>query len=264
MKLKDLFGVERPLLGMVHLGALPGSPLDRGDWEGTLEKALADAKALAEGGMDGFLIENFNDVPYFPRRVPPVTVAAMTEAGRRLRRAVALPFGVNVLRNDPSSALAVAYATGGCFIRINVFVGARLTDQGLLEATAYQIQRERRRYFPKLAIFADVAVKHSSPLGGSTLTHEAADAASRGLADALIVSGGATGSAPPSRNLRTVKESAPYLPVFIGSGVTPENVRGFLSFADGAIVGTGLKREGRVGEPVNIERVRALVLAAEL
>ena len=256
MDLKALFRADRPLIGMVHLGPLPGSPRFQGDWEETLEIALADAKAISGGGMHGLIIENFNDVPYFPDRVPPVTVAALTDAGRRIRRAVDIPIGINVLRNDARAALAVAYAAEAAFIRINVFVGARLTDQGLIQATAYEVQRERKRYLPDLAIFADVAVKHSSPIGTSSLANEASDAASRGFADALIVSGGETGAAASAEDLTLVKEKAPALPVLIGSGVTPANAEALLSSADGAIIGTGIKREGRPENPVDIKRVR--------
>ncbi len=256
MDLKALFHADRPLIGMVHLGPLPGSPQFQGDWEETLETALADAKAISEGGMHGLIIENFNDAPYFPGRVPPATVAAMTEAGRRIRRAVDIPLGINVLRNDAQAALAVAYAAEAAFIRINVFVGARLTDQGLIQATAYEVQRERRRYLPTLAIFADVAVKHSSPIGTSSLANEASDAASRGFADVLIVSGGETGAAASAEDLTLVKEKAPALPVLIGSGVTPANAEALLSSADGAIIGTGIKREGRTENQVDVNRVR--------
>ncbi len=259
MDLKALFHANRPLIGMVHLGPLPGSPQFQGDWEETLEIALADAKAISEGGMHGLIIENFNDVPYFPGRVPAATVAAMTEAGRRIRGAVTLPLGINVLRNDARAALAVAYAAEAAFIRINVFVGARLTDQGLIQATAYEVQRERRRYLPNLAIFADVAVKHSSPIGTSSLANEASDAASRGFADALIVSGGETGTAASTTDLALVKEKAPALPVLIGSGVTPANAEALLSSADGAIIGTGIKREGRTENQVDVNRVREFV-----
>ncbi len=259
MDLKALFHANRPLIGMVHLGPLPGSPQFQGDWEETLEIALADAKAISEGGMHGLIIENFNDVPYFPGRVPAATVAAMTEAGRRIRGAVTLPLGINVLRNDARAALAVAYAAEAAFIRINVFVGARLTDQGLIQATAYEVQRERRRYLPNLAIFADVAVKHSSPIGTSSLANEASDAASRGFADALIVSGGETGTAVSTTDLALVKEKAPALPVLIGSGVTPANAEALLSSADGAIIGTGIKREGRTENQVDVNCVREFV-----
>lgn len=259
MDLKALFHADRPLIGMVHLGPLPGSPQFQGDWEETLEIALADAKAISEGGMHGLIIENFNDVPYFPGRVPAATVAAMTEAGRRIRGAVTLPLGINVLRNDARAALAVAYAAEAAFIRINVFVGARLTDQGLIQATAYEVQRERRRYLPNLAIFADVAVKHSSPIGTSSLANEASDAASRGFADALIVSGGETGAAASAEDLALVKEKAPALPVLIGSGVTPANAEALLSSADGAIIGTGIKQEGRTENQVDVNRVLEFV-----
>jgi hypothetical protein len=258
MDLNDIFEIERPLIGMVHLGPLPGSPLFEGEFEKTLDRAAADARTLAEGGMNGFIIENFFDVPYYPGRVPPATVAAMTEAGRRLAP-IGLPFGINVLRNDPVSGIAIAYATGAAFIRVNVFVGARLTDQGLLEATAYQAQRERRRFYPNLAIFADIGVKHSSPLGAATLANEAADAASRGFADALIVSGSETGEAASLDEIRMVKDHVPQIPVLIGSGVTAENARDLLRAADGAIIGTGVKRQGRVEESVDIERVRGIV-----
>ncbi|MDP6086919.1 MAG: BtpA/SgcQ family protein [Nitrospinota bacterium] len=259
MDLKPLFRADRPLIGMVHLGPLPGSPRFQADWEETLEIALADAKAISDGGMHGLVIENFNDAPYFPDRVPPATIAAMTEAGRRIRRAVDIPLGINVLRNDARAALAVAYAAEAAFIRINVFVGARLTDQGLIQATAYEVQRERRRYLPDLAIFADVAVKHSSPIGTSSLANEASDAASRGFADALIVSGGETGAAASCDDLTLVKGKVPSLPVLIGSGVTPTNAEALLSSADGAIIGTGIKREGRTENPVDVNYVREFV-----
>ena len=258
MKLLRVFGVEKPLIGMVHLGPLPGCPLDTGDWEGTLRNAVADARAIAEGGMHGCIIENFHDMPYCPHRVPPATIATMTEAGRRIRKEIDLPMGVNVLRNDARAALAVAYAIQAQFIRINIFVGARLTDQGLIEATAWEVQRDRKRYMPDLAIFADVGVKHSTALGASSLVNEASDAASRGFADALIVSGGETGKSASAADLRLVRNTISSLPVLVGSGLTPENAAEMLSFSDGAIVGSSIKKDGRIDRPVDIQRIQKM------
>ncbi|HIE50775.1 MAG TPA: BtpA/SgcQ family protein [Armatimonadetes bacterium] len=262
MVLRDLFGVDKPLIGMVHLQPLPGSPRYAGDFDWVVEQAQAEARALVAGGMDGLLFENYHDVPFCKERVGPETVAAMAVVVREVGRAVSRPYGVNVLRNDALAALAVAAVGGAQFIRVNVHLGAMLTDQGLVEGRAYETLRYRQGLAPGVKIFADVLVKHALPLGSPTLAQAARDAAYRGLADALIVSGPRTGEPCDPSDLVQVRAAVPEVPLLVGSGVRVDNVATLLALADGAIVGTSLKEEGDVNRPVDERRVRELVQAA--
>lgn len=260
--LSDLLGVSKALIGMVHLLPLPGSPRWRGSMEEVVERALEDARALAAGGMDALLVENHGDVPFSRERVDAATVAAMARVITEVRRAVHLPVGVNVLKNDAQSALAVATATGARFIRVNVHTGAVVADQGIIQSDAAATLRCRRLLSADIKIFADVQAKHGAPLAPVEIEQEARDSVARGLADALVVSGKATGEATPLEDVKRVRSAIRETPLLVGSGVTPDTVAELLSVADGAIVGTFLKRDGRLGNPVDPERVKRLAEAA--
>lgn len=263
MDVTERFGSRSPIVGMVHLPALPGAPRFGGSREAVRERALADARALREGGVDALLVENFGDAPFYPEEVPAHVVAEMTAVARDLARGVDSPWGVNVLRNDARAALSVAAAAGGSFVRVNVHAGTRVTDQGLLEGRAHETLRLRERIDADVAILADVAVKHSAPTAGREVTAVAEELIGRGLADGLIVSGPATGEPADADHLEGVldarDDAAPDLPVLVGSGVTAGNVAELLDRADGAIVGTALKRDGETTNPVDPDRVAELV-----
>ncbi len=226
------------------------------------EAVLRDADALVEGGIHGLLLENFGDAPFWPHRVPSVVVAQMTALAMELRRRFPIPLGINVLRNDGRSALAVAHAAGAQFIRVNVLCGARLTDQGILEGIAPTLLRDRARLGADVKILADVDVKHSAPLAPRPIDEEAEEMLARGLADGLIVSGVATGRPVDLAQLRAVRAAARGAPVLVGSGVAAENLGEYLDDADGFIVGTSLKRDGDVSQPVDPARVKALMAIA--
>jgi membrane complex biogenesis BtpA family protein len=247
---------------MVHLAPLPGSPRWGGALGEVVDAAVADARALAEGGFSACLVENLGDAPFTRGRVDPATVAALAVVVREVRRTVAVPVGVNVLKNDARAALAVATATGAAFIRVNVHVGAVVADQGLIQGDAYRTLRYRRSLGTDARLFVDVGGKHAVPLAPVDLAQVARDAAYRGLADALVVSGVATGEPTPLADVRRVRQAVPDRPILVGSGVTPETVRDLLEIADGAIVGTWVKRDGRTAAPVDPARVVALVRAA--
>ncbi len=257
-----LWAGRRPLIGMVHLLPLPGAPRWNGSMEEVEERALTDAHALVDGGMDGVLVENFLDAPFFAGPVPPETVAAVARIARSVRTAVDAPLGVNVLRNDARAALGVAVACGADFIRVNVHTGVMWTDQGVVEGRAAETMRARAALRADVAVYADVLVKHATPPPGLTPEAAAADTWSRGLADALIASGAGTGAPTEPNRVRAIRRGAPEAPVLVGSGVTAETVAAVLSEADGAIVGTALTRQGRAGTGVDPDRVRRLVAAA--
>lgn len=254
-----IFAARRPLIGMVHLLPLPGSPRARRPEE-VLRRALADARALARGGADGLLLENFGDAPFVPRDVEPHVPALLAVAAWEARRATGLPVGVNVLRNDAKAALAAALAAGAAFIRVNVHVGTAFTDQGQIDGRAHETLRYRRALGCPAKVFADVWVKHARPAGGGDVASAAREAAYRGQADALLVTGAETGSPPDVERLRAVRRAVPDRPVYVASGVTPEGVRAYRE-ADGFIVGTALKKGGRPEGPVDPARVRALARA---
>jgi len=256
------FWDRKALIGMVHLPPLPGSARWGGDLDAVIARAVADAAALAEGGMDAVLVENFFDAPFARGRVPAATVAAMTAAALAVRRAACVPLGINVLRNDVEAALSIACACGAAFVRCNVYVGAAVTDQGILEGAARRAQETRRRLGVDAEVWADVEVKHAAQLARRPIGEQARDAVERGLADAVIVSGPSTGAATPLERIRAVK-TAVRAPVLVGSGVHAASVRRLLAEADGAIVGTSLKAGG-VDSPVDPERVRRLVEAARI
>jgi hypothetical protein len=260
--LASLFASQRPLLGMVHLLPLPGAPRWQGSMAAVLDRAAADAAALAGAGFDALLVENFGDAPFHAGAVPPETLAAMAVIVAELRRAFTLPVGVNVLRNDAAAALALAAATGAIFLRVNVHTGALLTDQGWIRGEADRTLRTRRALGLRCAILADVLVKHAVPPAGLDLATAARDTWERGLADGLIVSGPATGSGTPAERVRAVRAAAPSAPVLVGSGLDPANAAELMTLADGAIVGSAVQHEGRAGSGVDPERALRLVAAA--
>jgi len=265
MSFRDVFPDGKALIGMVHLDPLPGSPRHEAGsgMEAVVARAVADAEALEAGGMDGIMIENFGDCPFWPDRVPPVTIASLTVAALRVRERVSLPIGVNVLRNDVASALAIAVAVGARFVRVNVHVGAVVTDQGIVQGRAHETLRTRAALGSRVAVFADVAVKHSQPLGERPpLEDEARETAGRGLADALVLTGTATGVPGAPWELKCVREELPDVPVLAGSGVDASTIGEFLEVADGVIVGSALEQDGVAGRPVDPDRVRAFVNAA--
>lgn len=244
---------NRAVFGMVHLAPLPGAPgftsLDE-----VIGRAAADARAIAAAGCDGLVVENFGDKPFTKGRVEAETVAAMTRVIAGL--GVTIPIGVNVLRNDALSALAIGAATGAAFIRVNVHTGAFVTDQGIIEGDAYATLRKRAALAPEVLIFADYLVKHATPLGEVS----AKDLRLRGLADALIVTGAETGAAADPSRLASLRELLEDTPLIAGSGVNAENAARFAD-ADAAIVGTASKRDGRVDAPVDADRLGAIVKA---
>jgi len=254
-------GIAKPMIGMIHLKPLPGSARYNGSFAEVRDAALADAEALEAGGIDAIMIENYGDVPFRKDAVEPHTVAMMSVIAAEIRRHCTKPLGINVLRNDPVAALAVAAACGAVMIRVNVHSGAMVTDQGIIEGNARATLDYRMKLGADVKILADVHVKHAAPLALLPIETAAADTVERGLADALIVSGERTGAGCDPRELRMVR-AAVAAPVLIGSGLTPETARELLAECDGAIVGSWLKERGEPGRPVDRERVARLMETA--
>lgn len=259
--LEAIFQTNKPVIGMVHLPPLPLSPKWRGEvYDQILEFALADAKSLETGGVNGLIIENQHDVPFLPGQVHPVTVAFMAAIAREIQRKVSIPIGINVLFNDWQAEMAIAEATGAAFIRVEVLVDPSWSDLGFLPACAPELTRLRAALRSKVKIFADIQGKYTYPCQPRPLADSAYDAQIRGLADALIVTGTGTGKSASIDDIRQVKEAVS-IPVLVGSGVNLENVKTMLSVADGVIVGSYLKTGGRLENPIDPAKVQALMKA---
>ncbi|MGA9350507.1 MAG: BtpA/SgcQ family protein [Anaerolineae bacterium] len=263
--LKEMFGVEKPIIGMVHLLPLPGAPgYDFYGMEAVIEHALRDAEALISGGVDGLIVENMWDLPYYVgMEVPPEEMTAQAVAARAIVEAVEVPVGINVIHNGGRVTLAIAVAAGADFIRVCLLTGARVWDTGELDhGCAAELFRWRKNLGAEgIKIFADVDKKHSVSFPGIDLaTH--IEWTEFYLADALIVSGKMTGAAPELEKVRRAKELATR-PVLMGSGTTADNIAQFLKYADGAIVGTDLKVDGIAENPVDVERVKRYMEAVK-
>ncbi len=251
------------IVGVIHLPALPGTPRGGSAREFTriIEFARRDAAAWAEGGAEALMVENFHDVPFHKGPVGPETVAAMTLAVAAVMEESGLPTGVNVLRNDVEAAAAIAAMTGASFIRANVYVGAAVTDQGLIEGRADAVQALIKRLGAPVLVWADVDVKHAAQLAPRSLGELAEDAVKRGLASALIVTGAGTGHPTSLDDLRVVKSAMPGTPLYVGSGANPDTLPALLEAADGAIVGSAAKENADPANPVDVSLVRALAAA---
>ena len=263
MELKHILKTDNPVIGVVHLSPLPTSVRYQGKLKEVIARAEQEATALAAGGVDGIIVENFFDAPFTKDRVDPAVVSAMTLIVDRLKNMVMLPIGINVLRNDARSAMAIATCTDVQFIRVNVLTGVMATDQGLIEGKAHQLLKYRRELGSQVAILADVLVKHARPLGTPNLTTAVKDTIERGLADGVILSGWATGSPPIQEDLELASAAAGDTPVFIGSGANWENIPHLMQAADGVIVSSSLKRGGRISETIDPIRVSQFVEAAK-
>ena len=245
MQIKEftsLFKAEKSIIGVIHLLPLPGAPRNSEKFEKILERALEDAKKLEEGGINGIIIENYGDIPYYPETVPLETITSMTVICHEISKKISVPFGINVLRNDPKTALAIALVTKASFIRVNVHISAMLTDQGLIQGKAHETLRYRSNLKIDTKIFADIKVKHAKSLTPPTpIEEEAKEAIYRGQADAIIITGERTGIPPKPENILKVKQVLLETPCLIGSGITPKNAKEMLKIADGCIVGTSIK-----------------------
>ncbi len=261
MNLNQIFKTPNPVVGVVHLLPLPTSPRWGGSLKAVIDRAEQEATALASGGVNGLIVENFFDAPFAKNQVDPAVVSAMTLIVQQLMNLVTLPIGINVLRNDARSAIAIAACVKAAFIRVNVLTGVMATDQGLIEGDAHHLLRYRRELGSDVKILADVLVKHARPLGSPNLTTAVQETIERGLADGIILSGWSTGSPPNLEDLELASAAANGTPVFIGSGADWENIPTLIQAADGVIVSSSLKRHGRIEQPIDPIRVSQFVEA---
>lgn len=258
---RQTFGAPRALIGMIHVGALPGTPAAHHGVEKLAQDAVAEARLYREAGFTALMIENMHDRPYLKRDAGPEVVAALTAIGREVKREVPLPLGVQVLAGANRQALAVAHACGAEFVRVEGFVFAHVADEGLMDADAGELLRYRRAIgAERVKVFADIKKKHSShALTADVPLAETAKAAEFFLADGVVVTGGATGEPADAADVAAVA-AAVAGPVLVGSGLAPGNLQHYAA-AHGFIVGSSVKRGGFWANPLDRDAVRAVASA---
>ncbi len=252
----------KALVGMIHVGALPGTPRSSQSVDELVRAAVQEVWALAEGGCDAVLVENMHDVPYLNRAVGPEIVASMTAVCRAINEATDLPCGVQILAGANEAALAVALAAGLDFIRAEGFVFGHVADEGWMDACAGPLLRYRKQIGAEhIAVWADLKKKHAAHAATADVSlAETVKAAEFLGADAVIVTGEATGRETSTADLAAAR-GATKLPVIVGSGVTAENAPAMLVHADAVIVGSALKKNGHWSGAVELERVKAVACA---
>ncbi|MBV9926011.1 MAG: BtpA/SgcQ family protein [Acidobacteria bacterium] len=258
----ELFATRKPVVGVIHVGALPGTPAASLNVEGLTELAVREAALYRDGGVDGLMVENMHDVPYLRGAVGPEVVAAMAVLARAVKSEAGLPVGVQILAGANVEALAVAHAAGLDYVRVEAYAFAHVADEGLIQSSAAELLRFRRKIgAERVRVWADVKKKHSAHAITSDVSlGETCAAVEFMRGDAVIVSGSATGEAPRAADVREAKGHC-RIPVVLGSGVTPENVSEFYDAADGFIVGSYFKEQGLWSNTVEPARVRRLVEA---
>ncbi len=227
---------DKPIIGMIHMPPLPGSPGSKLSMRQLTEFALSEADKLEGAGLDACRVENVGDPPLFKEDLPPYTVAAMAAVTEAVVRHTKMKVGVNMLRNACEEALSVAHVAGAQFIRCNILIGAYATDQGIIEGCAARVARLKRALGSSVLVFGDVHVKHAHPIFNVEIEYAAQDLAERGGADAVIVSGARSPIPPSFERVKKVRDAIDK-PVLIGSGISLANVKQFYQKSDGLIIG---------------------------
>ena len=260
--LTKLFNSLKPLIGTIHCSAFPGSPRYQGEtMKAIIQHAVEEGCAYAEGGMNGIIVENSWDLPFLrPEDIWYETVATMSVVADSVREATSVPIGINVLANGGEAAIAVAKASRASFIRVNQWVNAYVSNEGIVQGDSARILRYRSMLQARdVAIFADVHVKHGAhAIVADRPVEEQARDVEFFDADVAIATGSHTGDATPIEEIENIRRGTS-LPVLIGSGLSVGNAFDLMEKADGAIVGTSLKENGEWWGRVSVDRVRALV-----
>lgn len=258
----EIFNCEKPIIGMVHLRPLPGSPLfdaKKMGMNGITEIAMEEAAKLERAGVDGLQIENIWDYPYLKGDdIGHETTAAMAAVAVKVRETVGIPIGVNCHLNGGIQSVAVAKAAGAKWVRVFEWVNAYVSHAGITEGIGAKLARYRSflKADDELKFMCDVNVKHGSHfiISDRSIAEQAHDAESEG-ADSLIVTGFETGIAPSPEKVKELSDAV-NVPVVLGSGTTEENVAELLRYSDGAIVGSYFKEDNNWKNPVSEERTK--------
>lgn len=258
--MNSLFPRQKRVIGVIHVGALPGTPRNTQTIAELSAAARHESQLYRDAGVDGIAIENMHDVPYLRGEVGPEIVAAMTAISSEVRSEIDLPIGIQILAGANIESMAVAHAAGLDFIRAEGYAYAHIADEGLIQASAAKLLRYRRMIgATRVQVWADVKKKHAAhAITADVSLGETAETVEFMGADCVIVTGNVTGSPPTAADVKEAKAHC-RLPVMLGSGISSGNIAEFYSEADGFIIGSDFKVDGLWSNPVDPSRVERLV-----
>lgn len=259
-KFTSLFQARKPLIVMIHVQALPGTPNNHMSVKEIADQACQEAKILSESGMQAIMLENMHDVPYLNREVGPEIVSALTRVATEVRATTNLPLGLQILAGANQAALSVALAAEFQFIRAEGFVFGHMADEGLLQSDAGELLRFRKNIGAEhIQVFTDIKKKHSSHAMTQDISLiDTVEAAEFFLSDGVIITGTHTGKPVNQQQLNEVYASAK-LPVLVGSGVTPEGLPDIWDHSEAFIVGSFFKEDGNWQNAPDPKRIESLV-----
>ena len=256
----SLFTNSKPVSGVIHVGALPGTPRGSKSVVEVVRQAKEEAKVYRECGVDGVIIENMHDIPYLKGEVGPEIVAAMTAIGSEVKAECGLPVGIQILAGANIEAMAVAHAAGLDFIRAEGYAYAHVADEGIIEASAAKLLRYRKMIgAERVQVWADVKKKHSAhAITADVSLGQTAETIEFMSANCVIVTGSVTGEAPQVADVKEAKTHC-HLPIVLGSGISESNIEQFYNEADGFIIGTYFKVDGLWSNTVDPARVTRFI-----
>ena len=262
--MKSLFSRSKPIIGVIHVGALPGTPRSSQTVSELITSARNEARLYRDSGLDGIIVENMHDVPYLRGEVGPEIVAAMTTIATEVKAECGLPLGVQILAGANIEAMAVAHAADLDFIRAEGYAYAHVADEGLIQASAARLLRFRKMIgATRVQVWADVKKKHAAhAITADVSLGETAETVEFMGSDCVIVTGSATGSPPAIADVQEAKSHC-RLPVFLGSGITENNIAEFYDTADGFIIGSAFKIDGLWSNTVDPLRVNSFLKAIQ-
>ena len=255
------FILNKSVIGMIHVTALPGTPKYSGSVKSIIDLAKKEAAIYRSLGLDAVMIENMHDVPYLNRNVGPEVTSLMSIILYEIKKELNIPCGIQILAGANREALAAAHSAGADFIRAEGFVFAHVADEGIFNSDAGELLRYRKQIgAEEILVFTDIKKKHSShSITADTDILATAKAAEFFLSDGVIITGSSTGAEPSLEETKIVKENV-NIPVIAGSGITPENALRFLQFCDALIIGSYFKQDGKWFNQIDPERVKNFML----
>lgn len=248
----DIFLESKPLIAMIHLPPIRQTPMAE-----LIGYALSELRKIEEAGFDAIMVENFQDTPFHKDTIPEELIIKLSVVMHRIKEETDLPVGLNLLRNACVQAMRMASALNLDFIRCNIWESAYTTDQGLIEAAAYDVMQCKQAMGSEVLVLADIFVKHATPMADFTVIEAAENALERGKADMIILSGRGTGQETDISRIVELNKHGIF--PLIGSGLTYENLCDYYPLISGALVGSSIKIEGIVTNPIDIDRASNLV-----
>lgn len=257
MKDVKLLEIHKPIIGMIHVGALPGTPDYGDDVKSIIAKAKKEAEIYKEFGIDSVIIENMHDVPYLKKGVGPEITSLMSVIGYEIKSSFSFPCGMQILAGANKAAIAAAHSAGLDFVRVEGFVYAHVADEGIMESDAGELLRYRKVIGAEnVLIFTDVKKKHSShSITSDVDIVETAHTAEFFKSDGVVLTGISTGKETDINEVKRVKDNV-NIPILIGSGLTIDNIENYFSFADGFIVGSHFKKDAYWKNDIDVKRVQ--------